>query len=270
MKNRPSETHVLTRAKPGELVLLGMLTDEQILAVEGLELAQPTVLPWHETQPDPETRIVTAARALFAAGLFIPGSGKDDSRISADMTGILSSRRASPVLLIIERETSESRRWSYSYLFNTAVLEEQVSADGFHTFVALSTSDLGDHLVGLLDPFDTAGNTAELGRFTSIDDFDKDKASFPIVTEAIAVSTMTLLDAQIGQATTIIVFASGTGVAILETQQTPDDANQTYVLRCVSRKDLIELTYHLIADSQLPDIQTGNETAPLNDPPKVI
>lgn len=260
---------VLGQAESGTAQVIAVLTDEQMVAAAGPSATQPTVFPWYDEQPDPEALVATATRSLVANGLVVP---MDDGsvKVAPEVESLLAVRRGTPVLLLVERETSASKRWSYSYLYDSAVLEEQVSADGFHTFVLLPTTDLGAQLVGLLDPLETAGESRELGRFATMDDFEAGAAEIPILTEAVSVSTLTLIDGQADLARVCVVYDSPNGAAIMEGGPTPEAPDLPYLLNQASRDDLIVLVYRLIGDAALPAVSVGfadpSATSVVSDP----
>ena len=213
---------IIDRATPGTLQVVGVLTDEQIVALEGIDFPQPTHLPWLDGRESKEARVESAMRSMFAGGLleFKDTDDPDAKKLEAvsDVTGILTARRATPYLLIGERETSQGRRWSYCYLFGGTVLEEQITDDGFHTFVVLSLTDLGDHLARFLDPVDrvdSAQFSAFQRDFASAEAFASEAGQIPEVADTLASTTVTAMDAESQRAFVAAVFATSEGVYAL-------------------------------------------------------
>jgi len=245
-----SALDVLAGAKPGEIEVIAVLTDEQIVVLDGTE--QPTLLPWHTEQPGSQTRLHTATRGLVASGLILPDHDGESTRINPSLDALFKIRKSTPTMLVVERQTADSKRWSYTYLFKTTSLEEQVSADGFHTFVAVRTADLGSHLAGLLDPLGTAAKQEIITQFADIADFEHLASPIPEVAESVAISTLTLIDTHADLARVIVVYASPQGAAAL--LGGPNTGTDDYVLKRVSRDGLAAIVNASVAQVQLPDL----------------
>ena len=156
---------------------IGVFTDEELTALDGVAHEQMVPMPWLESSRetvDPSTAAAIAMRGLLARRFVVPAElmreswadlDEDDGVLYAvdPVQGILTLRRTASRLLTLQRLVSEQRHTIVQYLFDghDAVLEEEISADGYHHFFILPYDDAVDHALALIDQDEVAGEDSE-------------------------------------------------------------------------------------------------------------
>ncbi len=240
---------LLGKATPGQRVMLGILTDEQIIALEGNDSDQGTVFPWLGPVSAEDPRVATALRSLVALGLVTPSTEDGGSPIPHDdIADILITRRGTRMLFLVERELAETKRWSYSYLYEGAVLEEQISDDGFHSFAVLAIDDFGSNLADMLAPLEATEveTMLEPRRYATAEEFIAATPDMPEIADSVAVSQVTMLNAATDKAKASAVYVSPSGVFIFRM------LDGMYTLSQAKRNDLVELVYAMVDDTINP------------------
>lgn len=155
----------------GDGFSLPMLTDEEIVALDGLERSQAVALPWLDLHTEQrELACNVALRSLLSKGLAFPLIGEGDTAPSGlgavdEITGILTLRRLGERVVTAELTKYGDRAWLYGYVHADQVLEEVVDSAGSHTFTVVSRLDFPDRLM-------TLANAA------GVDSVDGDPVSF--------------------------------------------------------------------------------------------
>lgn len=166
---------VLSSAEDGP-VQMGVFTDEELIALDGLDTVQLVPLPWvvdNEDSVERATAASIALRGLIARRLVLPAEllaedwddlGDDPRRLYAvdPVQGILELRRRFTSLITFQRMVSEQIYTIVQYVFEgDTLLEEEITADGYHHFHVLPVDSAVDHAVTLLDQDEVAGEDGE-------------------------------------------------------------------------------------------------------------
>ena len=154
---------------------VAVLTDEELMALEGVATSQMTAMPYVEEHADEDDARVplarTAMRSLMARRLVvseIEASAGEDRPLSDEklqsvtaeprITGALVLRRTSRILVWFEREvpTQIHRLYYYPHV-DGVVLEEEVTADGVHLFTIMPQSEVATSVRHLVDQLEVGG-----------------------------------------------------------------------------------------------------------------
>ncbi|MEV0951722.1 hypothetical protein [Promicromonospora sp. NPDC050249] len=213
---------VLGRAEAGKAMRIVNLTDEQVMVLDGVQTAQPTPMPWLETQGDIDRELVgkVALRALLGQGYVVPADRGEGQPVGIDaipeLTGTLVLRRTPQAILTVERVTTLGRHWVYCYVHEGyGILEEEVATSGHHTYSVYPEEYLGERLEAFLDPTSAAIMGSKPRTFT-VPEFEAAAATMPELTEALTVCVLSV--AKIGGDTVrnATVYSGPRGVFTLE------------------------------------------------------
>lgn len=145
------------------------LSDEELLAIEGIQHRQLSPLLWAEEnlRSDEERAIAVASatRSMIARGLVTTSTIKDprlpeqtapDDEIAPALRGTVVARRAADWVLVAERTTSQGKAVGQFFVFDLEddrrVIFEVFDAMGMHLFFALSFEDLAEQFWLWVDP----------------------------------------------------------------------------------------------------------------------
>jgi hypothetical protein len=213
----------LGRVVAGEAVSIGVLTDEEVVVLDGLQHPQIAPTPWLDAQEGADRALVgrVALRSLLARGLVAPGTGADDPgegvSIEAvpEVTGPLVLRRTAQAIVSAERVTSGGRHWVFCYLHEDgAVLEEEVSRSGHHSFVVYALDHLGARLAPFLDPTRAAVLDGR-ERPLDADALRTTAASVPELAAAVSATTLSAVRAGSDELRTVTVYTGPEGAFVL-------------------------------------------------------
>ncbi|WP_052663811.1 hypothetical protein [Psychromicrobium lacuslunae] len=157
---------VITLSSP-ESDNLPTLTDEEIVALDGLEREQFVELPWlAEHQDQKELVCNVALRTLLTKGFAFPLVSEGETLPSAlgatdNIVGVMTLRRTGERIISAELTKSDDKAWLYGYLHQDQVLEELVDSAGTHTFTVVPAAEFGDHLLQLADAADLESEDGE-------------------------------------------------------------------------------------------------------------
>lgn len=166
---------VLSSADDGPAAL-GVFTDEELTALDGLDTPQIVPMPWlvdSEDTVDARTAASIALRSLLARRLVVPAElladdweelGDDPRRLYAvdPVQGLLTLRRGFSTVITLQRLVTEQIHTIVQYGYDGAtVLEEEVTADGYHHFFALPRDVAVDHAIALIDQDGVASEDGE-------------------------------------------------------------------------------------------------------------
>lgn len=213
---------VLGRAEAGKPTGIVNLTDEQVMALDGVQAVQPTPMPWLETQGDVDKELVVkvALRALLSQGLVVPASRGEGKEVGIDaipeLTGTLVLRRTAQAILSAERVTTLGRHWVFCYVHEGyGILEEEVATSGHHTFSVYPEAYLGERLEQYLDPTSAAIMAGKPRTFT-VPEFEAAGASMPELTEALTVTVLSVVKVGGDTVRNATVYSGPRGVFTLE------------------------------------------------------
>ncbi len=155
---------------------MGVFTDEELIALDGLDTVQLVPLPWIADNEETVERRISASialRSLIARRLVLPAElladdwddlGDDPRRLYAadPVQGILTLRRSFTSLITFQRMVSEQIYTVVQYVYDgDTLLEEEITADGYHHFHVLPKDSAVDHAVTLIDQDEVAGEDGE-------------------------------------------------------------------------------------------------------------
>lgn len=187
---------------------VGAFTDEELHALDGLSADQMVPMPWWQDRlpTDDGAQDLAASvalRGLIARGLVIPAEllaesiedlGDDPQRLYAvdAVEGMLTLRRAFTQVTILQRQVSEQLHTIvlYSYGDSSPLVEEEITADGFHHFAVLPRETAVDHVVFLVDQDGAAATdgdpvtvaTSEISRQPELDRTLSDTRALTVAT----------------------------------------------------------------------------------------
>ena len=137
---------VLSRGQE-ETFVLPVLTDEEIVALDGLEQHQAVELPWLSQHQDQKELLCNVAlRSLLSKGHAFPLVAEGQtvpSRLGAtdEITGVLTLRRLGERVVSVQLTKENDKVWLYGYVHEDKVLEELVDSSGSHTFTVVNRAD---------------------------------------------------------------------------------------------------------------------------------
>ncbi len=155
---------------------MGVFTDEELIALDGLDTVQLVPLPWIVDNEETVERRISASialRSLIARRLVLPAElladdwddlGDDPRRLYAadPVQGILTLRRSFTSLITFQRMVAEQIYTVVQYVYDgDTLLEEEITADGYHHFHVLPVHSAVDHAVTLIDQDEVAGEDGE-------------------------------------------------------------------------------------------------------------
>ncbi|WP_232548746.1 hypothetical protein [Propioniciclava soli] len=145
-----------------------VLTDEEIVALDGLQNEQPSPTPWLDAQDLTAAQLGgIALRGLIARSMVAlgpaeaaDGSPTGELRLTAcrEITGVLMLRRTAQTVLHLSREGDAGARWVFAYAHHgRGVLIEDVDPNGLHAFGATTAAGAAEYLRALANPEDAPG-----------------------------------------------------------------------------------------------------------------
>lgn len=163
---------VLAQASP-EGTALTTLTDEEIVALDGVQHEQIVALPWLSSQDagNKDLMCAVALRGLLAKEYVYPvvfEGETEPSRLHAieEITGSLTLRRSGDAVVSVERTVSTGKRWLYAYVHVEGVLLEEVDDGGLHGFTVVSRGKATERLAAFVDPENAATRDTEPAVYT--------------------------------------------------------------------------------------------------------
>ncbi|MFJ3957412.1 hypothetical protein [Arthrobacter sp. NPDC090010] len=147
---------------------LPVLTDEEIVALDGLDHPQAVALPWlsaHEDQRELACNV--ALRTLLSKGFVVPVAdvpSQAPNRIGADLelTGVMTLRRSGQKVVVAElNKAGDEKTWLYGYLHGDVALLELVDPEGSHAFSFCPVSELAQSILELAGTTGIQGTDAE-------------------------------------------------------------------------------------------------------------
>lgn len=145
---------VLSRGQEEDFTL-PVLTDEEIVALDGIDQHQAVELPWLSQHPDQKELLCNVAlRSLLSKGFAIPLVADGDtvpSNLGAteEITGIMALRRLGERVVTAELTKESDKVWLYGYVHDDKVLEELVDSSGSHTFTVVDRAEFPARIMEL-------------------------------------------------------------------------------------------------------------------------
>ncbi|WP_051299678.1 hypothetical protein [Arthrobacter castelli] len=229
---------------------LPTLTDEEIVALDGIERDQIVALPFLDEHKDNiQLAGNVALRSLLVKGLAFPVTQEGDTeptRLNANesITGVITLRRTGQRLITAERTTGNGKYWLYGYVHADVILEEEVNDSGIHAFSVYPVEEFAGRLALLADPAEQADEDGDPRELTQ-QEFEEQASDLLADTRAVTVVTGMSQDSEtIANAT----FYAATGV-VHGLKVEDSDGQMTYGVAPVSRETML---------SRLQAVITGN------------
>ncbi len=228
---------------------LPTLTDEEIVALDGIDRDQFVALPFLEKHEDQKYLVATVAlRSLMSKGFAFPvveEGYNEPTRLNATerVTGIMTLRRTASRIVTGQRTSQAGRHWLFAYVHDDIVLEEEVNDGGVHGFVVYPTSRLPERLAILGDPEQVA---ADDGDSTTLAQEDFEAAGAPLLEESRAVTVYTGASGGPETFTNLTVY---TGIDFVKTlAAAEEDGSVEFTITDVSRESLLRALGDVAAD----------------------
>lgn len=151
---------------------LPTLTDEAIVALDGIDREQMTALPWlDEHAEQKELACNVALRGLLTSGAAFPlvlGTDLQPSGLAAneEITGVMALRRTGERIITAQLKKDDGTVWLYGYVHGGVVLEELVDGTGSHTFMLAARADFPTHVMELANAAGLASADGDTLSFT--------------------------------------------------------------------------------------------------------
>lgn len=247
----------LAKAKPGEVVGIVMLTDEEVMVLDGLQNEQLVPTPWLEQQEGADKELMgrVALRSLLAREMAIPEENPADGSVKVrahpGITGPLVLRRAGRAIVSLERTTSQGKQWVFCYVHEedgaATVLEEEITGSGQHGFSVYPREYLGERLQFFLDPTDAATLNGRT-RTVSAAELEQAARTMPELNEAVAVSILTGIVKGRDRLVNLSVYAGPHGVHVVRGSERDGNGDPvTYSLTETGTRGLRALPDELVA-----------------------
>ncbi|MBP2268095.1 hypothetical protein J3A64_003559 [Pseudarthrobacter sp. PvP004] len=207
---------------------LPTLTDEEVVALDGVQHEQLVALPWLSAQDaSKELMCAVALRGLLAKELVYPvifEGEAEPSRLHAteEITGALTLRRSGSSVVSVERTVSTGKRWLYSYLHDDGVLLEEVDEGGLHGFTVITRDQLAQRLAEFVDPEKAAVRDTYPTGYTEAQ-FEEHAAT--ALADTLAASTVVAFNSDTNEFPTITVYTGPSGVHVLTPQVDGDSVS---------------------------------------------
>lgn len=235
---------------------LAVLTDEELLALGGEEAVQMAGSPFLDQLEDArEVPASIALRSLIARGLvtlddalaepegdqLATGASAAPRVVQLDRTlaGLMTLRGAPRALMNLTRRVSEQSTAITVYVFpEGGLLEELVTADGYHHFAVPTRSAMPERLARYIDQAQVAGSEDRLlfeGPTASLEDPEQ-----PIARQLADTRALTVMTAADAAAEGVQVSLMATSEAVLA-MDTPEELSEATEVREVSAEGLIAL-----------------------------
>ncbi|MEV7606946.1 hypothetical protein AB0N65_16050 [Paenarthrobacter sp. NPDC089322] len=197
---------------------LPTLTDEEVVALDGVQHEQLVALPWLSTQDaSKDLMCAVALRGLLAKELVYPvifEGETEPSRLHAteEITGALTLRRSGSSVVSVERTVSTGKRWLYGYVHDEGVLLEEVDEGGLHGFTVITREQLVHRLAEFVDPNKSATRDTDPTEYTEAE-FEQHAATTLADTQA--ASNVVAFNADTNHFPTVTVYTGPSGVHVL-------------------------------------------------------
>jgi|GEM_PF-1145914 len=238
--------------RAGEEPALPVLTDEEIVALDGIDNPQAVVLPWlsgHEEQKELACNV--ALRTLLSKGFVVPVAdepGQVPTRIGADLdlTGVMTLRRSGQKVVVTELtkadDQGEEKVWLYSYLHGDFALQELVDSAGSHAFSFRPLSTLPGALLELAN---AQGLTGQDGETESLDQDGFTRRATAELADVRGVTTVVVIDSASDDTGNLTIYTGPQDLHALEAADA--DGQARYLFGKVSADTLAARLSALIA-----------------------
>jgi len=197
---------------------LPTLTDEEVVALDGVQHEQLVALPWLSAQDaNKELMCAIALRGLLAKELVYPvifEGETEPTRLHAteDITGALTLRRSGNSVISVERTVSTGKRWLYGYLHDDGALLEEIDEGGLHGFTVVTRDHLVARVAAFVDPDNAASRDTDPAEYTEAQ-FEEHAAT--ALADTRAASNVVGFSADTDEFPTVTVYTGPSGVSVL-------------------------------------------------------
>ncbi|UQN28177.1 hypothetical protein [Brachybacterium kimchii] len=272
-------TELLEQPLDEPVVEIVTLTDEELMALDGVQHDPLTPTPWVSgSAEDPEARRLVAAaamRSLIARGVVSstavldPRRYEDGSTEAARMVavpalhGTVVLRRTADAVLVAERRTDRGTAFAYFYLFHlesgeVRVLWEAFDDGGFHLFFLLDGKTLPEQFIAFIDPVDGISDDDGDVEEVPAADFGTSTVAQGLAEARAATTTLILARGVDAAPTAFTLFSMPDRVVLMESDGDDHDAVQR--LGTVSRASLENILGELVA-ATAPDASDADADA---------
>lgn len=247
----------LAQARDGEVVGVVILTDEEVMILDGLEHEQLVPTPWIDAEGTADRSLMgrVALRSLVSREMVLPAGTDAEGRVTAikahpGITGPLVLRRTAQEILSVERTSSNGKDWLFAYVHHedgrSTVLEEEISGEGHHIFSVYPQALLGERFEKFFDPTETA-LLGTAPKTYSAEAFQAAAANLPQLNEAVAVSIVSGVARGSDKLLNASVYAGPHGVHVLRgTEHDAQGTPVTYTLQETGSRGLRALPSELV------------------------
>lgn len=243
---------------------LAVLTDEELTALGGLDAVQMTGSPFlDQLEISEDIAASIALRSLIARGLVTLEDSQAEpegdllstaepaaarvAQLDRTLAGLLTLRSAPLALMNLTRQVSEQTTAIMVYVFpQGGLLEELITADGFHHFSVPTRTAMPARLARYADQAQVAGTEDRViyeGPTAALEDPAEPVATTLADTRALTVLTAAGTDGTNAQVT---VMATSEGVFVMDT---PEELGETSTVRELSAEGLAALI-----DAAIPEV----------------
>lgn len=209
---------------------LPTLTDEELVALDGVDREQFVALPFLEKHEDQKYLAATVAlRSLMSKGIAFPvveEGYNEPTRLNATerVTGIMTLRRTASRIVTGQRTSQVGRHWLFAYIHDEIVLEEEVNDGGVHAFVVYPLARLAERLAVLGDPENSA---AADGEPVVLPQGEFEKTGAPLLAQSRAVTVYTGASGGPETFTNLTVYTAPSAVKTLAAAETEGSVDFT-------------------------------------------
>lgn len=234
--------------------VLAVVTDEELLALEGVDGAELAGSPFLDASDfDREQAAAVAVRSLIARGLVVLEDSEQETegeelaseqsaaraaQLDRSLAGLLTLRSTPLAVLNLTRQVADQTTALMVYVFpRGGILEELVTADGFHHFSLPTRQATPARLARYADQAQVAGN--EEGRTVTATAAQLDGEG-PLAQQLQDTRALTVItSASAGGSTQTSVMATSETVFAMETPSRPEEEVSVRELSSSSLQDLI-------------------------------
>ncbi|MDP5226983.1 MULTISPECIES: hypothetical protein [Arthrobacter] len=237
-------------ARADDSPTLPTLSDEEIVALDGIKHEQVVVLPWLSQHQDQRELLCNVAlRTLLTKGIVFPlaespesapsGLGTDD-----ELTAVMTLRRTGQRAVIAEvAHGDDDRYWLYSYLHGEFTLQELIDSAGIHSFSLIPTAGVPSSILELAG---APGVESETGEVLELSEADLAALAPTRLADVRAVASVIAVGESDDDRPSLVVYASPNGLDVLNARAAGDEVRLT--LSRLSMDDTARALSSLLGD----------------------
>lgn len=244
----------LLAAATDEPTVLAVLTDEELLALEGVDGAELAGSPFLEASEfDREQAAAVAVRSLIARGLVVLEDSEQETegedlaseqpaaraaQLDRSLAGLLTLRSTPLAVLNLTRQVADQTTALMTYVFpRGGILEELVTADGYHHFSLPTRQATPDRLARYADQAQVAGNEDGQAVTATAAQLERDDPLAQRLRDTRALTVITSASARGSTQTSIM--ATSEAVFAMDTPSSPEEEVTVRELSASSLRELV-------------------------------